>query len=102
MQYRVQGDQLIQLPIKTVDTGYGIERWSWISQGSPSGFHAVYGPALQHVMDLGNVSVDQSIIEAFTRASSIHGCEQINKNRDSYIQTASVQTGTTPDVLRLM
>src|SRR5439155_13905778 len=47
------GDQLIQLPIRTVDTGYGIERWSWLSQGSPSGFHAVYGPALQHVMDLG-------------------------------------------------
>ena len=102
MQYRVQGDQLIQLPIRTVDTGYGIERWSWLSQGSPSGFHAVYGPALQHVMDLGKVSVDQSIIEAFTRASSIHGWASINKNRESYIQTVSEQTGTSPDVLRQM
>src|SRR6266699_2715679 len=102
MQYRVQGDQLIKLPIRTVDTGYGIERWSWLSQGSPSGFHAVYGPALQHVMDLGKVSVDQSIIEAFTRASSIHGWASINKNRESYIQTVSEQTGTSPDVLRQM
>src|SRR5256886_307164 len=102
MQYRVQGDRLIQLPIRTVDTGYGIERWSWLSQGSPSGFHAVYGPALQHVMDLGKVSVDQSIIEAFTRASSIHGWASINKNRESYIQTVSEQTGTSPDVLRQM
>src|SRR5438445_430123 len=83
MQYRVQGDQLIQLPIRTVDTGYGIERWSWLSQGSPSGFHAVYGPALQHVMDLGKVSVDQSIIEAFTRASSIHGWTSINKYQET-------------------
>src|SRR6267143_1549966 len=102
MQYRVQGDQLIQLPIRTVDTGYGIERWSWLSQGSPSGFHAVYGPALQHVMDLGKVSVDQSIIEAFTRASSIHGWASINKNRESYIQTVSEQTGVSLDVLRQM
>src|SRR6266513_407895 len=102
MQYRVQGDQLIQLPIRTVDTGYGIERWSWLSQGSPSGFHAVYGPALQHVMDLGKVSVDQSIIEAFTRASSMHGWASINKNRESYIQTVSEDTGTSPDVLRQM
>src|SRR5256884_2784738 len=102
MQYRVQGDRLIQLPIRTVDTGYGIERWSWLSQGSPSGFHAVYGPALQHVMDLGKVSVDQSIIEAFTRASSIHGWASINKNRESYIQTVSEQTGASIDVLRQM
>src|SRR5881409_955608 len=102
MQYRVQGDQLIKLPIRTVDTGYGIERWSWLSQGSPSGFHAVYGPALQHVMDLSKVSVDQSIIEAFTRASSIHGWASINKNRESYIQTVSEQTSISPDALRQM
>jgi len=102
MQYRVQGDQLIQLPIRTVDTGYGIERWSWLSQGSPSGFHAVHGPVLQHVMELGKISVDESIIGAFTKASSIHGWTSINKNRESYIQTVSEQTGVSPDALRPM
>ncbi len=100
MQYRVQGDQFIRLPIRTVDTGYGIERWSWLSQGSPSGFHAVHGPVLQHVMDLGKVSVDESIIAAFTLASSIHGWASINKNRESYIQTVSEQTSISPDALR--
>src|SRR5436853_6460980 len=102
MQYRVQGDQLIQLPIRTVDTGYGIERCSWLSQGSPSGFHAVHGPVLQHVMELGKISVDESIIGAFTKASSIHGWASINKNRESYIQTVSEQTGVSPDALRPM
>src|SRR6266852_4035371 len=102
MQYRVQGDQLIQLPIRTVDTGYGIERWSWLSQGSPSGVHAVHGPVLQHVMELGKISVDESIIGAFTKASSIHGWASINKNRESYIQTVSEQTGVSPDALRPM
>src|SRR5213080_2733950 len=100
MQYKVQGDQLLPLPIRTVDTGYGIERWSWLSQGSPSGFHAVYAPVLQQVMDLAKVSVDPQLIEAFTVASSIHGWESINKNRESYIQTVSSQTGTTIESLR--
>ncbi|TMI25865.1 hypothetical protein E6H24_03910 [Candidatus Bathyarchaeota archaeon] len=100
MQYKVQGDQLIPLPIRTVDTGYGIERWSWLSQGSPSGFHAVYAPVLQQVMDLAKVSVDPQLIEAFTRASSIHGWDSIKKNRESYIQTVSEQTGTSMDSLR--
>src|SRR5919108_6215780 len=100
MQYRVHGDQLVQLPIRTVDTGYGIERWSWLSQGSPSGFHAIHGPVLEQVLDLAKVSVDQSIIEAFTRASSVHGWASINKNRESYIQTVSEQTGTPVEDLR--
>src|SRR6058998_2340495 len=100
MQYKVQGDQLNPLPIRTVDTGYGIERWSWLSQGSPSGFHAVYPPVLQQVMDLAKVSVDPQLIEAFTRASSVHGWASIIRNRESYIQTVSEQTGTSIESLR--
>src|SRR5437773_1423491 len=100
MQYKVQGDQLIPLPIRTVDTGYGIERWSWLSQGSPSGFHAVYATVLQQVMDLAKITVDPQLIEAFTRASSIHGWASIIRNRESYIQTVSSQTGTTLESLR--
>ena len=100
MQYKVQGDQLNPLPIRTVDTGYGIERWSWLSQGSPSGFHAVYATVLQQVMDLAKITVDPQLIEAFTRASSIHGWASIIRNRESYIQTVSGQTGTTLESLR--
>src|SRR5436305_1818291 len=100
MQYKVQGHQLIPLPIRTVDTGYGIERWSWLSQGSPSGFHAVYATVLQQAMDLAKITVDPQLIEAFTRASSIHGWASIIRNRESYIQTVSSQTGTTLESLR--
>ena len=100
MQYRVQGEQLIQLPIRTVDTGYGIERWSWLSQGSPSGFHAVHGPVLQQVLELAKLNVDPSIIQAFTIASSVHGWSSIRKDKESYIQTVSEQTGTPADVLQ--
>ena len=36
MQYKVVGDEFVELPIRTVDTGYGIDRFAWISQGVPS------------------------------------------------------------------
>ncbi len=38
MQYKVVGDDFVELPIRTVDTGYGIDRFAWISQGVPSAF----------------------------------------------------------------
>src|SRR6266571_2687091 len=73
MQYKVQGEELIPLPIRTVDTGYGMERWAWLSQGSPSGFHAVYGPLLAQVMELAKVDLDENTLSSLTRWAGIYG-----------------------------
>ena len=44
MQYELREDgSLVELPLRIVDTGYGIERIAWLSQKSPTAFHAVYG-----------------------------------------------------------
>ena len=65
MKFKIEQENLTPLPIRTVDTGYGIERWAWLSQGSPSGFHAVYGSLLDTVFKMSNVEVDRRIIGAF-------------------------------------
>src|SRR6266849_1982291 len=65
MKFKIEQENLTPLSIRTVDTGYGIERWAWLSQGSPSGFHAVYGSLLDTVFKMSNVEVDRSIIGAF-------------------------------------
>ncbi|MEM1646616.1 MAG: alanine--tRNA ligase [Ignisphaera sp.] len=46
MMYRSADGGYEELPIKIVDTGYGIERIAWFSQKTPTAFHAVYGPLL--------------------------------------------------------
>lgn len=72
MKYKVEGEELTPTKIRTVDTGYGIERWTWLSQGSLSGFHAVYGPLLKYVMDLAKLDIPDLTITALTRAAGIH------------------------------
>lgn len=62
MMYRVVGDRLEPMPIKVVDTGYGIERWSWLTQGSPSAFHAIYGSILDDVMSWAGLEVDDRLL----------------------------------------
>jgi alanyl-tRNA synthetase len=99
MQYKVQGDELTALPIRTVDTGYGMERWAWLSQGSPSGFHAVYGPLLSHVMDLAKVDLDESTLSSLTRAAGIYGAAT-RASRDMYVEAAARETGRDKDAFR--
>jgi len=43
MEYRKVGNTYEKLPLRIVDTGYGLERFTWISKGSSTAFEAIYG-----------------------------------------------------------
>jgi alanyl-tRNA synthetase len=80
MQYKVQGDQYTRLPIRTVDTGYGIERWAWLSQGTASAFEVLYGPVLDKIFNLANVNYDRSLVARVVPYSSYMNIDR-NENR---------------------
>ncbi|MGA3295819.1 MAG: alanine--tRNA ligase [Candidatus Bathyarchaeia archaeon] len=79
MQYKVQGAQLSKLPIRTVDTGYGIERWAWLSQGKPSAFQVIYGPVLDKIFNLASVKYDERLIAKVVPYSSYMNVEIGNR-----------------------
>lgn len=49
MQFKTLDGGRVETPIKTVDTGYGIERLAWFTQGTPSAFEAIYGELVSKV-----------------------------------------------------
>ncbi|HEV2450053.1 MAG TPA: alanine--tRNA ligase, partial [Thermoplasmata archaeon] len=51
MEYTRRGDRLEPMPLTVVDTGYGLERFTWMSQGTPTAYEAVFGAALQELLD---------------------------------------------------
>ncbi|MEZ0289837.1 MAG: alanine--tRNA ligase [Sulfolobales archaeon] len=46
MQYAVADSGYVEIPMKIVDVGYGIERITWLVNKTPTAFHAVYGEYL--------------------------------------------------------
>jgi alanyl-tRNA synthetase len=83
MQYKVQGDQLSRLPIRTVDTGYGIERWAWLSQGTASAFEVLYGPVLDKIFNLGSVNYDRKLVAKVVPYSSLMNIERGDSRIDA-------------------
>ncbi|MDD1776309.1 MAG: alanine--tRNA ligase [Candidatus Methanomethylicus sp.] len=55
MQYKKVGDSYRELPIRIVDTGYGLERFTWISQGTPTAFEAIYGSLLDDFIEIAGI-----------------------------------------------
>ena len=72
MKYRVVEGKFVDMPIKIVDTGYGMERFTWLSQGAISGFHAVYGEMLDKILGLAGLNwVDEELLIASTKYSAL-------------------------------
>ncbi len=72
MQYKCVGDEFVELPIRTVDTGYGLDRFAWISQGVPSCFQAIYGSMLNKIYDMANITdVDNDFLSQVAKYSGL-------------------------------
>jgi alanyl-tRNA synthetase len=80
MQYKVVNGEFVKLPIRTVDTGYGLDRFAWLSQGVPSCFHAVYGKLLDEVFAMAELKVDNDLLFSVAKYSGLVSVDK-NANR---------------------
>lgn len=91
MQYKVVGDEFVKLPIRTVDTGYGIDRFAWLSQGSPSCFHAVYGNLLSRVFEIaGLTNIDDEFLCKVAKYSGLVSVDKTASRLDARRRVAKL------------
>ena len=99
MQYKVVGEEFIKLPIRTVDTGYGIDRFTWISQGVPSLFQAIYGNLLDEVMSMAGITnVDNDFLAQVAKYS---GLVSVDKRANRLVARSRVSKLTGIDMQTL-
>ncbi len=51
----LEGKRYSEMPLKIVDTGYGLERFVWASQGTPTIYDAIYPQMIEHLMELASI-----------------------------------------------
>jgi len=94
MKFKVVNDKYVELPIRTVDTGYGIKRYTWLSQGNLSCFHAVYSPILDHVFTLAGITnIDNQLLTKIVQQSGLMILEKTanrSKARETIAKNISI------------
>jgi len=71
MQYKVVDGNYVPMPLKVVDTGYGIERIAWLTQKTPTGFHAIYGDLVKKFFEkIGVEEPEEQVFYVAGRYSS--------------------------------
>lgn len=76
MMYREENGRRIPLDTKVVDTGYGLERFAWVSQGTPSAYEATFGPFLESVTENAGIKPDPKIIGEYSKLAGILKAER--------------------------
>lgn len=89
MKFKVENGEFVELPIRTVDTGYGIERYVWVSQGAISGFHAIYGKTLDAIMEMADLrDVDEEVLVQISANSGRMNMEKMTDKAAAWADVA--------------
>jgi alanyl-tRNA synthetase len=65
-----------------VDTGYGLERWTWVSQGTPTVYEAVYPEMIEFLKGNAGITLSDEERELVHRAAKLSGYLDIDEIDD--------------------
>jgi alanyl-tRNA synthetase len=99
MHYAGEGGNYTPLPLEIVDTGYGLERFVWLSQGTPTSYEAVFGDLVEKLREIAGVQPPPP--EVLRENSRLAGVLDIESGRDLHILRSklSERTGLSVDEL---
>ncbi len=84
MMYRTRDSGYEEIPLKIVDTGYGMERIAWLASKAPTAFHAVYGDLLDELhRRLSIPKPDEEVIKTAAIFSPLHFSSEKGLDLDS-------------------
>ena len=100
MKYRVADGRYEEIPLKIVDTGYGVERLAWFTAKTPTAFHTIYGPLLGKYRNILGVEEppEQLLWAAFKAAGFLDPEEPESVAR--YYESIARRAGITPEEAR--
>jgi alanyl-tRNA synthetase len=100
MKYRKNGENYEEIPLKIVDTGYGVERLAWFTSKTPTAFHAIYGDLLYKFRSkLGIEEPEEKILwSAFKAAGRLDPENPVSV--ENYFKDIASRTGTDIEVVK--
>ncbi|HLE53737.1 MAG TPA: alanine--tRNA ligase [Thermoplasmata archaeon] len=89
MMNRDVNGHTVPMDTQVVDTGYGLERLTWISQGTTSAYEAVFGDALAYLKRAtGAKNVDDRILMEYSKVAGMLKVENLADIREIRRMTA--------------
>lgn len=102
------GNKYTEMDTYIVDTGYGLERWVWVSQGTPTVYDAVYPDIVDDLVESTQISYDSEEIQIIEEASKLAGkmdiddAEDLESSREEIADAINVSVGELERIMKPM
>ena len=90
------GNRYAPMDTYIVDTGYGLERWTWVSQGTPTIYEAIYPEMIAFLTDNAGIERTDEERELIRRAATLAGNMDVDEVED--VETARAEIAEELDV----
>ncbi|MFW5903483.1 MAG: alanine--tRNA ligase [Halolamina sp.] len=87
------GNRYSKMDTYIVDTGYGLERWTWMSQGTPTVYEAIYPEMIEFLKDNAGIEYTEAEQELVSRASKLAGHMDIDEAEDMETARGTIADG---------
>jgi alanyl-tRNA synthetase len=81
-EIELDGQRYAPMDRRVVDTGYGLERWTWVSQGTPTVYEAVYPEMIEVLKERAGIEHSESEAELVHKAATLAGHMDIDEAED--------------------
>ncbi len=95
------GNRYSKMDTYVVDTGYGLERWTWVSQGTPTVYEAVYPEMIAFLRENAGIDLSEQKESLVHRAATLAGNLDIDEAEDMESARADIAAELDVDVDRL-
>jgi alanyl-tRNA synthetase len=95
------GNRYSKMDTYVVDTGYGLERWTWMSQGTPTVYEAVYPDMIAFLKENAGVELGDEEADLVHRAAKLAGRMDIDEAEDMETARAEIAADLDVDTERL-
>ncbi len=95
MQFTRSGQSFRELPKKVIDVGWGHERLVWFTQGTLTGYDAVFGPVIEWLRKRAGLR-DNDLLERYASLSGgldIDEAANVGKSREAVARKLGVSVG---------
>ena len=100
MEYEIENGKKVPMDMQVVDTGYGLERLTWLSQGTPTAYDAIFGDVLQKIVRLADIKSNSKILGEYSRVAGLMKVETALDLRQLRANTASRLGMTAEELLK--
>ncbi len=71
-QIEIEGRSYSKMDISIVDTGYGLERLVWLSQGTPTVYQAIMPDVIEYLFKIsGSTSISDELLSVFSKEAAL-------------------------------